>query len=136
MRLTRLPLPPPLPRYIHQMWLFESLAGLPPGDLRTVVPNGRTRLILPLRGSLSASGGWSVVEGRAGVVGQWDKPAVLSAPLAPIVTLGVEFTPTGLALLCPLPQVRIAGGIFPLTDLAEGLEPGLLVRVTSAETPK
>lgn len=134
---TRLPLPPPLPRFIHQMWIFESAAGLPPGDLRTVVPNGRTRLILPLRGALTAAGAgrtWTVAEGRAAIVGQWDAPAVLSAPTALLVTLGVEFTPTGLALLCREPMMRLTGALHPLDDVAAGLDRGLVARVTSAPT--
>lgn len=139
MRLTRLPLPQPLRRAVHQMWIFESASRLPPGDLRTVVPNGRTRLILPLRGALTAAGQgrtWTLGAGRAGLVGQWDKPAVLSAPAAPLVTLGVEFTATGLALLCPEPQMRLARGIHALDALMP--DPGgvLLTRITSAESPR
>lgn len=137
MRLTRLSLPPPLPRFVHQMWVFESDAGLPPGDLRTVVPNGRSRLILPLRGSLAAAGrdnSWTLCEGQAAVVGQWDVPAVLSAPIAPLVTLGVEFTPTGLSLLTREPQVRLTGALHAVQDLAGGLEAGLVARVASAPT--
>lgn len=138
MLLTRLPLAPPLRRIVHQMWIFESGSGLPIGDLRTVVPNGRTRLILPLRGALTAGGQgktWTLGEGRAGLVGQWDLPAVLSAPAAPLVTLGVEFTATGLALLCPEPQMRLARGIHALDDMMPDPGAALLARITSAETP-
>lgn len=56
MRLARLTQPSPLPRFRYQMWIFERDAGLPPGDLRTAVPVGRTRLMLPLRAALAAPG--------------------------------------------------------------------------------
>ena len=85
MRLIRPALPPLLARQVHQIWLFESACGLPVGDLRTVVPNGRTRLILPLVGGLTASAGsrrWEVPAGRAVLVGQWDNSRLVSQALS------------------------------------------------------
>lgn len=138
MRLIRLALPPLLARQVHQIWLFESACGLPVGDLRTVVPNGRTRLILPLVGGLTASAGsrrWEVPAGRAVLVGQWERPAILSAPAEPLATIGVEFTTTGLAAFHAGPLSALSGEIVDVEDVLGPLARRLMERTRSAQTP-
>lgn len=137
MRLTRFALPPLLKSRIHQLWTFESDGGLPPGDLRLVVPNGRMRLILPYAGSLQANartGSWTVGEGELALVGQWDIPTVLSSPISPLATIGVEFSTTGFAGLYRGSMKELFGTIIPLTDVLGHVGARLRSRASAAET--
>jgi hypothetical protein len=55
MRLRSLTPHPSLAPFIHHFWVFESDEGLPQGDARVVVPNGRHKLIVPFRNGLTAA---------------------------------------------------------------------------------
>jgi hypothetical protein len=37
---------------VSQIWTVESPAGYTPDDIKTIVPNGRMKLVFPYRGSL------------------------------------------------------------------------------------
>ena len=54
MVLRRLNPHPALAPYVEKMWLFESDAGIPSGDMRTIVPNGLMKMIISYRGSLTS----------------------------------------------------------------------------------
>lgn len=63
MRLSTVVPHPELRPFIHHFWVFESDQGLPDGDARVVVPNGRHKLIVPYHNALLTipgrrSGAW------------------------------------------------------------------------------
>lgn len=128
--------------YIHHFWVFEAPAGLPAMDARVVVPNGRAKLIVPWRNGLTAEGkttaarapGRHSPEGEIVLVGLWDQPTTLSSPAGRTVTIGVEFTPTGLAHFIRQDLHEIFLEIAPVDALLGKLGEKLARRVAEAET--
>ena len=53
---------PEIAPWIHHLWVFRSPLGLPGGDLRVVVPNGRHKLIVQDRHGLTV---WQLLSGMA-----------------------------------------------------------------------
>lgn len=123
--------------YIHQFWVFEAPAGLPAADARVVVPNGRAKLIVPWRNGLTARGssrGRHSPEGEIVLVGLWDQPTTLSSTAERTVTIGVEFTPTGLAQFVRQDLDEIFLEIAPVDALLGRIGATLAARVAEAET--
>ncbi len=120
MRLRTLAPPPDAAPWIHHYWVFESVSGLPEGDLRVVVPNGRPKLIVPWRNGLTAEGAGRRQHSPTGepiLIGLWETPTVISSSREPTVTIGVEFTPVGLRRFLDLDLHELTGGILPATDV-------------------
>lgn len=123
--------------YIHQFWVFEASAGLPAADARVVVPNGRPKLIVPWRNGLTARGssrGRHSPEGEIVLVGLWDQPTTLSSTAERTVTIGVEFTPTGLAQFVRQDLNEIFLEIAPVDALLGRIGITLAGHVAEAET--
>ncbi len=137
MKLQTLVPPARIAPWIHHFWVFESPVGLPEGDLRVVVPNGRPKLIVPWRNGLSAEGAGRRQDSRAGeplLIGLWESPTVISSTRAPTVTIGVEFTPAGLRRVTEADLHELTGGILPVADVL-GREGAAFARaVAGAET--
>ncbi|WP_237155432.1 DUF6597 domain-containing transcriptional factor [Oryzibacter oryziterrae] len=137
MRLTPIALPPEIAPWIHQMWVFESERGLPPGDARVVVPNGRPKLIIPWRNGLMAeASGLRQVhdEGDAVLIGLWDAPTVISSSPAATVSIGIEFKPNGLSRFVAGDMSDLNQKILPIGDVLGALGDRLRRRVMAAET--
>jgi AraC-like DNA-binding protein len=100
---------PALAPFIHHFWVFRSAVGLPSGDARVVVPNGRHKLIVPYRNGLTASNlndcaplTQHHAEGDAVLIGLWEEPTIISSTEEETITIGVEFHPHGLSRFFPL----------------------------------
>ena len=122
MKLTTLTPSPEIAPWIHQFWIFQSPIGLPTGDLRVVVPNGRHKLIVPWRNGLTAASPRTVqtsAHGEAVLIGLWEQPTTLSSEPRETVTLGVEFLPHGLARFFPSVVGELTERL--LGDLLSGL---------------
>jgi hypothetical protein len=84
MQLRTLTPHPAIAPFIHHFWVFQSAVGLPSGDARVVVPNGRHKLIVPYRNGLTASRfdtfsrGQHHATGDAVVIGLWEEPTIIS----------------------------------------------------------
>ncbi|SMD20069.1 DUF6597 domain-containing transcriptional factor [Rhizobium sp. RU36D] len=128
--------------YIHHFWVFDAPAGLPAMDARVVVPNGRAKLIVPWRNGLTARAmptstrkpGRHSPEGEIVLVGLWDQPTTLSSTAGRTVTIGVEFTPTGLAHFIRQDLHEIFLEIAPVDALLGKLGEKLARRVAEADT--
>jgi AraC-like DNA-binding protein len=137
MRLTSIEPAPSIKKWIHHLWVFESERGLPAGDLRVVVPNGRPKLIVPFRNGLTASA--STVnqhhrESDAVVIGLWEEPSIISSSEAHTVTLGVEFKPHGLRAFFPADAHELSQRIISLDIFLGRLGSELKRRLSSADS--
>lgn len=135
MRLTPIPLPDHLRPHVHALWVFESDVGLPSGDARIVVPNGRAKLIVPWRNGLTAEGGGrrqSHAEGDALLIGLWDIPTVISSAPVPTVSIGVEFTPGGLCRFIDTPISDLECRIEPIGNVLGAVGDRLASRLAEA----
>lgn len=124
MRLQTLTPHPEIAPFIHHFWIFESASGLPAGDARVVVPNGRHKLIVPYRNGLTARRFASAehadqhyAPGQPALIGLWEEPTVLSSSLAHTCTIGVEFLPHGLRHFFRLSADQLTQQIVPLADV-------------------
>ena len=79
------------------MWLFESDTGIPSGDMRTIIPNGLLKIIIPYRGSLTSQQRGSLMricpEGSISLVGLMEQPVTIDR-VGPSGALGIEFKPS------------------------------------------
>lgn len=135
MRLTPIPLPDHLRPHVHALWVFESDSGLPSGDARIVVPNGRAKLIIPWRNGLTAEGGGrqqSHAEGDALLIGLWDIPTVISSDPVPTVSIGIEFTPGGLCRFIDTPISELERRIEPIGNVLGAVGDRLARRLAEA----
>src|SRR5215472_9303431 len=85
---------PLLVPYIDSIWTFKTETALSPHDIRTVPPNAKPKLLLPIRGTISCHINHrdrEHVEARIMVIGAMEGPVVLNS--GPNTTLGVEFRP-------------------------------------------
>jgi methylphosphotriester-DNA--protein-cysteine methyltransferase len=133
MRLQTLTPHPEIAPFIHHFWIFESASGLPTGDARVVVPNGRHKLIVPYQNGLSArrvaSGEHAeqhYAPGQPALIGLWEEPTILSSSMARTCTIGVEFLPHGLRHFLRLSADQLTQQIVPLADVLgrSGMELG------------
>lgn len=131
---------PELAPFIHHFWVFESQSGLPSGDARVVVPNGRPKLIVPYRNGLTAQRFGVIDSGQhhgAGdcvVIGLWEEPTIISSTPEPTCTIGVEFLPHGLTRFLPLQAAELTQRVVPLGDVLGRVGRDLGRRVGSAES--
>ena len=97
MILKRLTPHPLLAPHIEKMWVFESDAGIPAGDLSTVVPNTLTKMIVSYRGSLTSSRGGKLIrvspETSISFIGPMEGPVTIGSS-GPTGSIGVEFKPS------------------------------------------
>jgi AraC-like DNA-binding protein len=94
--LKRLAPHPRLAPFIEKMWLFQSATGIPPGDMRTVVPNGLAKMIVSFRGSLRAARAGTLMreapEASICLIGLTEQPVTIDSP-GPTGSIGVELRP-------------------------------------------
>lgn len=96
------------------MWLFESNAGIPSGDMRTIVPNGLMKMIISYRGSLTSrrQGTFMRVapEGSITLVGLQEQPVTIDSA-GPTGTVGIEFKPASAYRLFPFSLKEIRNSV-------------------------
>jgi AraC-like DNA-binding protein len=115
---------PEIAPFIHHFWVFGSPEGLPAGDARVVVPNGRHKLIVPYRNGLRARSA-AAPESRAQhhgagdpvVVGLWEEPSIIASSREETCTIGVELPPHGLVRFFPVEAHELTGRIVPLAEV-------------------
>lgn len=125
--------------FVHHFWVFESGTGLPDGDARVVVPNGRPKLIVPYRNALAARRAASREDqihgpGDPVVIGHWEEPTILASTPEPTCTIGVELRPDGLARFFPPDAHELTSRIVPLADVLGRVGRELGQRVAEAES--
>lgn len=130
---------PSIAPYIHHFWIFTSADGLPSGDARVVVPNGRHKLIVPYRNGLTmqrthADAGQHHGVGDPVVVGLWDEPSIISSSVAPTTTIGVELLPHGLTRFLRLSADELTQRVVPLADVLSSVGRELGERVAEAKS--
>jgi len=108
---------PLLAPYIAHIWTVETDAAYIPEDIRTIVPNGRLKLVFPYRGTLRNGpvGGGKISLNRENslwVLGVSDRPWTVDSPEGH-GTLAFEFFPGG--------AYRFFS--FALKDLRNSVEP-------------
>jgi hypothetical protein len=85
--------------YIDTFWVFESSVGVPTTDSRTIVPDGRAKIIVPYKNALSVDIEGSPVYTKEFLIfltGIQTHPRTICSPTADTGTIGVELTPKGL----------------------------------------
>ena len=121
MRYEEHPPPPAVAPYVACLWTLTGAVRDPSFDL--ILPDGRPELVVhrgdPFRRKLAT--GATRVQPRRILVGQMTGGVAL-APGRHVESVGVRFTPAGLAPLCPFPQARLADRILSLDRLGA---PGL-----------
>src|SRR5215468_6521873 len=106
--------------YIASYWSFESSSGIPVTDSRIIVPNGKARIIIPYKNSLSVVVNNKTLESKGKdilLAGIWDIPTTISSYAKDIGTIGVDLTPKGLYHLFHLDMQEIANRIYSFDDL-------------------
>ncbi|MBA3945224.1 MAG: AraC family transcriptional regulator [Herpetosiphonaceae bacterium] len=136
MHLRRLQPHPLLVPHIEDIWAFESADGLPPGDLRTIVPNGKPKVIMPYLGAIhSVSDGQAVRHDSSAmmVVGIMTTPVLLDGPGA-VGIIGIQLKPASAYRLLGVSQHELTNSIHPFDDLLERRERELHNAIGAAET--
>jgi hypothetical protein len=82
MRIRLLPIKPQLQHFVDAFWWFESAFGMHQSDIRVIVPNGKAKLLFPIKMLfLPSREAWlQTIRSRKYFIGVWDKPVVLSTP--------------------------------------------------------
>jgi AraC-like DNA-binding protein len=122
MDYLELPPPPPLDRLIRCIWFLRTGPG--DGDaVQTVVPDGRTELVLHLGEPFAQADatGRPRSQARALLAGQLTGPLRLIArPGADVV--GIRFLSGAAGAVLPIPLEVAAGGVTPLQEVIPPLE--------------
>ena len=132
MRYDEHPPPASVAPFVACLWTLTGEGE--PSAFQLILPDGRPELVVhrgdPFRQKLAS--GATRRQPRRFVVGQM-AGGVAVAPGPRVETVGVRFTPAGLAPLCGFPQARLANRIVPLDGLRA---PGLrAVAAAAAEAP-
>ena len=121
MRYEEHPPPPAVAPCVACLWTLTGAVRTPSFDL--ILPDGRPELVVhrgdPFRRRRAS--GSTRLQPRRLVVGQMTGGVAL-APGRRVESVGVRFTPAGLAPLCPFPQAELADRIVDV-DAAAGAAP-------------
>lgn len=139
MRLRTVTPHPDLAPFVYHFWIFESPRGLPAGDARIVVPNGRPKLIVPWRNGLTARRAADPAapghhHEEPVIIGQWEEPTVIASSPEPTLTVGVELNPHGLSRLFPVAAHELTARILPAADVLGPVGRALTQRTGDAAT--
>jgi len=100
---------PPAAVVAHVACLWTLTGDAPDAPFDLILPDGRPELVVHrgARFRQRRHGGGSRLQPRQLIVGQMTR-GVAIAPGRRVESIGVRFTPAGLAPLCPFPQSRLA----------------------------
>ena len=112
---------PELKPYIGKMWVFENDKRLPDDEMKLIVPNGMTKLVIPVHNGLSGKyKDWYHLSREASLtlIGIADSPAIVDVEHdAPHVNVGIEFLPLGVYRIFKVRHAELRNRIFPLEDI-------------------
>src|SRR5262245_17528703 len=116
MQVRRIQIDPRLAPYIYSIWTFTCETGFLPNDISTHPPDGRPLLLLTVGGSMTSRIDHHTTdhpEGRVMIIGQIDKPAVVSSNGA-FINLGVEFRPGAAYRFLGISMKELLNAEYPL----------------------
>src|SRR2546421_12594093 len=123
--------------YIGKMWVFENDRQLPDDDIKLIVPNGMTKLVIPFRNGLSGKyKEWYHLSKEASItlIVIADSPAIVDVEEdTPHGKIGIEFSPIGAYRFFQLRQSELKNKIFPLTDILGKSAQVINERIANAE---
>lgn len=126
---------------MHHLWVFESDQGLPGGDARVVVPNGRPKLIVPVKNALRArraaeaeSAEVAHGPGDPVLIGLWEEPSIIASSPASTCTIGVELLPHALTRFFAVSAGELRQRVVPLGEVLGAAGRALGQRVGEART--
>jgi len=127
----------PLRPYILAFWLFESPIGIPLAESGIMVPNGRARIVLPCKNSLTITANQTPVMGKEQdllLAGVWDVPTTVSYPAQATETIGIDLSPKGLYHFFTLNMLEITNRTFTFEELFDGWGAGIQAVLGNLET--
>jgi hypothetical protein len=126
---------PPAAVAAHVACLWTLTGDAPGAPFDLILPDGRPELVVHRgdRFRQRRPGGGSRLQPRQLVVGQMSH-GVAIAPGRRVESIGVRFTPAGLAPLCPFPQSRLVDRIAPVADVPAPSVRRLAAAATAAPT--
>lgn len=114
MVLTPIQPDPRLAPFVARMWHFEGPNGFPRADMKTVVPNGMVKLIIPYRGTLRSEREGTLLRlcpgAEIAVVGLQDRPVVIDSP-GPVAVMGIELCADAAYRLLGVRQRELTNGV-------------------------
>jgi AraC-like DNA-binding protein len=124
--------------YVAAFWVFESNAGVPMTDSRIIVPDGRAKILIPYKNSLSVIMDGSPTytkEHQIFLAGIQTNPRTICSPSTDTGTIGVELTPKGLYHFFKLSLHEIADRIYSFEHLFGAWGVRLQNRIGDIEPP-
>jgi methylphosphotriester-DNA--protein-cysteine methyltransferase len=121
------------------MWHFDGPTGFPRADLKTVVPNGLVKLIIPYAGTLRSERESALLRlcpsAEIAVVGLQDRPVVIDSPGA-VAVIGVELRADAAYRLLGIRLCELTNQVVLADDLEilTGARAGLRDRLEQAKT--
>ncbi|MGD9903050.1 MAG: DUF6597 domain-containing transcriptional factor [Vicinamibacterales bacterium] len=133
MRYQEHPPPPAVAAHVACLWTLTGTAPRPAFAL--ILPDGRPELVVHRgdRFRQRPAVGPSRLQPRRLVVGQMTH-GVAIAPGRRVESLGIRFTPAGLAPLCPFPQAQLVDRLADVVDVAAPLLQQLAAAAADAPT--
>lgn len=135
MRFQHITPNPFLKKYIDKIWIFESDGQIPVEDVKLVVPNGRVKLLIPIRNGIAAKINDHIYpseEHRISLIGLVDGPCIVETGTSGASgTIGVEFSPQGAYHFFRLPLGDIQNQVNPLVDVLGKIARRLEDRITN-----
>ncbi len=111
---------PLLAPYVSQMWLFESDFGVPIEDVRTIVPNGKAKIIYSFKNALCTIEDGIKTQFKEHdifFIGVWDKPVTLYSESRYTGTIGIELTPFGVHRFLQNPLHELKNKVISFSDI-------------------
>jgi AraC-like DNA-binding protein len=139
MALTPIRPHPSLAPIVARVWHFEGPDGFPVADLKTVVPNGLVKLIIPYHGTLRSERGDALLRNcpaaEIAVVGIQDRPVIIDSP-GPVAVIGIELRADAAYRLLGLRLSDLTNHVVLADDIGDlkGARAGLREQLEAAET--
>jgi AraC-like DNA-binding protein len=114
-----------LASHVSQIWIVEDPVGWKPEDIKTIVPNGRIKLVFPYRGALlnttilksaDRSSFQKNPESTLWVLGMSDRPSIVDSD-GPFGVLSVEFYPGAAYPFFPLDLKDLTNQEIPVQQV-------------------
>lgn len=127
-----------LASYVASFWIFENNAGIPMTDSRIIVPDGRAKILVPYKNSLSVLIDGSPTytkEHQVFLTGIQTNPRTICSPTTDTGTIGIELTPKGLYHFFKLSLHEITDRIYGFEQLFGAWGASLQNRLGDIENP-